>query len=273
MVESWQAAEEFAAAQMRGLGFQNVALTGPGVDQGIDVAANGAVAQVKHLAQPVGRPTVQQLIGTGGFDDQLLLFSLGGYTAGAVETADQYSVALFSYTVAGEMSARNETARALRETGWIPATGDSDIAEFVAVREAVGRYIIAVLARSVSAWEKLMPIYASRVEEFAEHFLDISEDEYSAHLNDPALRAIADQHIRDRREFRWVTNNLMPLVQGIADRTLKLSGTVPEVIIRYRRIENIVAGMAAANGVEFESGEPGLVGYSVDGLKVVWRRS
>lgn len=64
VVSSWQEAEALAGWHMKKLGFDDAKLTPPGVDGGIDVTAEAAVAQVKHYATaPIGAPPVQQLRG------------------------------------------------------------------------------------------------------------------------------------------------------------------------------------------------------------------
>lgn len=62
-IDTWQDAEVLAAEHMRGIGFLDAHTTPPGVDGGIDVLAQRAVAQVKFHATPVGAPSVQQLAG------------------------------------------------------------------------------------------------------------------------------------------------------------------------------------------------------------------
>ena len=56
-IDSWQAAEANAAEWMRTHGYPDATLTGGSSDQGIDVSASGALAQVKWEASQVGRPS------------------------------------------------------------------------------------------------------------------------------------------------------------------------------------------------------------------------
>ncbi len=110
----WQAAERFAAAHMRALGFTDAAVTPPGPDGGIDVRSEAAVAQVKHfLTGAVGRPVVQQIRGAAGSGEQPICYSRSGFTADAIEFAQSTGVALFSYSEFGQITAETVAASAL----------------------------------------------------------------------------------------------------------------------------------------------------------------
>lgn len=111
----WQQAEAAAVASMRGLGFEDAALTTAGADRGLDVIAVGAAAQVKATSATVGRPDVQRLVGAGISVGQLVFYSLNGYSTGAVEYADEAGVALFTFGPELRTFAANEVAEGLVE--------------------------------------------------------------------------------------------------------------------------------------------------------------
>jgi hypothetical protein len=98
------------------LGFEDARLTTSGTDGGIDVASEGAAAQVKHYMQPVGAPEVQQLRGAAHGSENSLFYALSGYTPAAEEYANLAGVALFVYDVYGEVRAENGSARDLLES-------------------------------------------------------------------------------------------------------------------------------------------------------------
>lgn len=112
---------------VRRLGFHDATLTSPGADRGLDVVATGAAAQVKALASPVGRPDVQRLVGAGINAGQLLFFSLSGYSARAIEYADDADVALFTFDRQLHPFAVNEFAQVLVDlaAGQQPVSGQA----------------------------------------------------------------------------------------------------------------------------------------------------
>lgn len=116
-IGSWQEAEQNAAELMRSWGFKRVRVTQGGADQGIDVKANGAVAQVKHYRQPVGRPDLQRFVGAAG-QSQMIFFALSGYTNLARDYAQQHKIALFQYTFSGAPIPVNSAARSLKSQGF-----------------------------------------------------------------------------------------------------------------------------------------------------------
>lgn len=111
MVFTWEMAEELAAAHMRELGFFDARRTGPGTDGGIDVTAQGAVAQVKHLSVPVGSPDIQRFRGAAHGIEDALFYSSSGYTTAAVVAADRAKIALFQFTTANEVQPVNSHAQ------------------------------------------------------------------------------------------------------------------------------------------------------------------
>jgi len=106
-------AEELAREHMRAIGFPDAHRTAGGADGGIDVKAELAVAQVKHLSQPVGSPDVQRLRGAAHGVPHAVFYSSSGYSAAAVAVAETSQVALFRYTTTGDVAAVNEQARSL----------------------------------------------------------------------------------------------------------------------------------------------------------------
>jgi len=127
-VGSWNQAEEFAAWHMRTLGFRDARVTSPGADGGIDVIAQGAVAQVKHYeTATIGRPVVQQLRGAAHGLPWALFYARSGYAASAVSYADRANVALFTYADDGRVQAASQGAHYLlniRPAGLDPVVGE-----------------------------------------------------------------------------------------------------------------------------------------------------
>lgn len=110
-------AEQFAAAQMRDMGFPDARVTGLGADGGMDVVARRAVAQVKWMHSKVGRPDLQRLYGARGAEhskDMLFfaeLISPSSYTQEAVEYGDKHGIGLFAYTSDGNLFPLNQHAK------------------------------------------------------------------------------------------------------------------------------------------------------------------
>ena len=104
-MSTWQAAEELAADWLRYFGHADARLTGAGPDGGIDVTAAGALVQVKFKAVQVGAPDLQRLFGARGsdWDRQLFFFSGTSYSAKALAYAEVNDIALFTYTLTGEV--------------------------------------------------------------------------------------------------------------------------------------------------------------------------
>lgn len=104
-VADWKAAEELARDAMKLLGF-DAYLTKSGSDNGIDVIAREAVAQVKDYGNPVGRPDVQRLIGAAE-GRRMLFFTRTGFSPKAVDCAERNKVALFQYDRSGNILPAN----------------------------------------------------------------------------------------------------------------------------------------------------------------------
>jgi hypothetical protein len=114
LVFDWRDAEELAAWYMREvLELGSVRLTGDGADGGIDVTCRDAGAQVKHYSSPVGAPEVQQARGASHGLPNVLFFALSGYTQQAATFALRAEVALFRYSIYGDVTPENEHARGL----------------------------------------------------------------------------------------------------------------------------------------------------------------
>jgi hypothetical protein len=139
-ITTWREAEELAARHMVSIGFSDAVVTGGGTDGGVDVVADGGVAQVKFHAMPVGAPDVQRLKGAALDVPAVLFYSAAGYTPGARTYADTAKVALFIIGPWSAISAVNTIAEDL-----ISGVTVAEKAERVAAAEryrevAVGRY-------------------------------------------------------------------------------------------------------------------------------------
>lgn len=109
-------AEEAARQWMASHGFADASLTSRGADGGVDIRAEGAVAQVKAEIRPTGRPAIQQLCGVAWTERlEPLFFSLGGYTAEAIEWSDAAEVALFVFDLSGEVAPFNQHAESVAQ--------------------------------------------------------------------------------------------------------------------------------------------------------------
>ena len=115
-------AEQLAAAYMRWLGFADAATNGSvhTPDQGIDVVARGAVAQVKaNFRSAVKRPALAQLVGDASVPRYAscdLLFFAVSYGQDALDYAAQQTarpLSLFAFDAAGGVAAVNAHARQL----------------------------------------------------------------------------------------------------------------------------------------------------------------
>jgi Restriction endonuclease len=104
--------EQQAASAMRAWGHAGATATSGGPDSGIDVAAAGAVAQVKAWTKAAGRPDVQRLVGAAPKGKAALFFSLSGFTPQAIAYANERGVALFTFTdLEGAVRPENDAAR------------------------------------------------------------------------------------------------------------------------------------------------------------------
>ncbi|MFC8615991.1 restriction endonuclease [Micromonospora purpureochromogenes] len=128
-IDSWKAAESNAAAWMRSWGFGDARVTQGGADAGVDVRSRGALAQVKFEASQVGRPVLQRLVGARGrnVDQDLFFFSGAGFSAQAVEYANEMEIRLFKYSLTGAMTPVNRSARAFLRA--LPGAAEREAAE------------------------------------------------------------------------------------------------------------------------------------------------
>ncbi len=107
-------AEQLAVSWLRRFGHSDARLTRRGPDNGIDVWAKGAVAQVKHWTDKrVGIAEVQRLGGTAMPGQRRYFFSSSGYTESAARWAEapDCPVALFRLRRDGNIMALNHMAR------------------------------------------------------------------------------------------------------------------------------------------------------------------
>lgn len=106
-------AESAAALWLRKQGFDAHTTSG-GPDSGVDVAAPGLVAQVKHQQAHVGRPEVQKLHGVASSRDALaVFFSTSGFTTTAIEWASDVGMALMILDGPGSARPVNQIAKFL----------------------------------------------------------------------------------------------------------------------------------------------------------------
>lgn len=125
-ISSWQDAELNARDWMIAWGYTDAEVSGPGADGGIDVAARGALAQVKFEATQVGRPHLQRLVGARARDEaQLFFFTGAGYSQQAIEYAAQMNIALFHYSLDGRMSPVNQPAKEVARRPVTPGSASS----------------------------------------------------------------------------------------------------------------------------------------------------
>ena len=149
-VADWRDAEELAAWHMvHELALDGVMLTAAGVDGGVDVEGRGTVAQVKHLAVPVGAPDVQRVHGAA-LGRVALFYALGGYTQQAREYADAAHIALFTFSIYGDVEAENSHAQQLVDQHPACAKELADRAQAAKVRSDGA----ALLAASHNALER-----------------------------------------------------------------------------------------------------------------------
>lgn len=107
-------AELVAADWMTYWGFEGTAVSPVGMDGGIDVESDTAVAQVKAHMVPIGRPDIQMLYGVASsLRKRPIFIALQGYTAHALNWAEEHGVALFVFDLQGAPSPVNGHARSI----------------------------------------------------------------------------------------------------------------------------------------------------------------
>ncbi|MFC8921691.1 restriction endonuclease [Cellulosimicrobium sp. NPDC057127] len=115
-IASPREAEECAAWHLRQIGFADAKVTAASGDGGVDVRGSQVLAEVKQIAAVVGRPLLQRLAGASERQDvALAYYSASGYSVAGQEYADRMGMALFIYSVRGEVTPVNGHARALVE--------------------------------------------------------------------------------------------------------------------------------------------------------------
>lgn len=112
-------AEHLAAQIMANLGAMNVRVTQATRDGGLDVEADGFVAEVKHYADAVPAAPVHRIFGVAqSRGARALFFTLTGYRPEAVAFAETAGVALFTYDPStGAVAGHSSTARAALRDG------------------------------------------------------------------------------------------------------------------------------------------------------------
>jgi hypothetical protein len=112
-IENWEDAEVFAVKYMRWLGFSDATKTRGGSDEGKDVDASKAVAQVKDMGTGVSRPMLQQLFGVAAAEKKIPVFFARSYAKTAKEWGEKYKVALFQFNLKGEVKPMSKKAQEL----------------------------------------------------------------------------------------------------------------------------------------------------------------
>jgi Restriction endonuclease len=110
IVSDWYVGEQVAAAWVRRFGWEDAEVTPDGRDNGIDVWARGAVAQVKIWKHKrAGIAEVQRLAGSAKPGQSCLFFSADGYTRAALAWSYHldHRVALFELLPDGRLVACN----------------------------------------------------------------------------------------------------------------------------------------------------------------------
>lgn len=102
---------------MQQFGFKEAHATPGSRDGGIDVDARKAIAQVKWTNAKVRRDELQKLCGADRGakvrNRRLVFFAKTGYSSDAVKFADQAKMFLFTFTLKGNVEAKNRRARKL----------------------------------------------------------------------------------------------------------------------------------------------------------------
>ena len=114
--------ETFVTEWIRWLGWPTAHRTSISGDGGVDVIGDDAglgvvVGQVKFEAKPAGSPAIQALVGAGVPHNAIhfMFFTSAGYTAAALQYARIAQVALFQFSINGEITPVNEKARVYME--------------------------------------------------------------------------------------------------------------------------------------------------------------
>lgn len=147
--------EALAVAHMKSVGFGDAQKTPSGSDKGLDVISANAAAQVKAMQTAVGRPDLQKLKGSALGYEHLLFYSLSGYTAQAIEYAEESGLALFSFDRANNVKPVNASAR------WIEGTESPRVEALqtglAAIELAEVMKEFTALSSELMRWMKLSP--------------------------------------------------------------------------------------------------------------------
>ena len=114
-IENWSDAELFAEKYMKWLGFADAKRTGAGADEGKDVDSRKAIAQVKDMGTGASRPMLQQLNGVAAAERKIPIFFARSYATTAKEWGEKHGIALFQFSLRGEVKAISRKARELKE--------------------------------------------------------------------------------------------------------------------------------------------------------------
>lgn len=111
LIKTPRDAEVYAAEVMQACGFTDAIVTNLGSDGGIDVESVEAIAQVKLEGRPSSREQLQRLYGIAAHRDVLaLFFSLGGYSAQAIQWAEETGMLLYEFEFDGTIEPRSTLA-------------------------------------------------------------------------------------------------------------------------------------------------------------------
>ncbi|MET8799602.1 restriction endonuclease [Nocardia sp. NPDC004568] len=151
-----EAAEHHAAAHMRALGYRDARATKRGSDGGLDVVANGAVAQVKTHVKTVGAPDLQRLYGARGVHHhrKMLFYSLSGYSPKAVAYAQTAEIMLFRLELDGSATPENENARKLVKLAASTAAAQNASDSMTSARQEAARRIAAQTPAAKAEYER-----------------------------------------------------------------------------------------------------------------------
>ena len=114
-IENWSDAELFAEKYMKWLGFADAKRTGAGADEGKDVDSRKAIAQVKDMGTGASRPMLQQLNGVAAAERKIPIFFARSYATTAKEWGEKHGIALFQFSLRGEVKAVSKKAKELLE--------------------------------------------------------------------------------------------------------------------------------------------------------------
>lgn len=95
---NWKIAEEQMASYLRSVGWKDAVVTGSGSDGGVDIMAEGIVAQVKLHKAKTGSPDIQKIYGVAAAKGvKPVFFSASGYSRNARKFADENAIPCFTY--------------------------------------------------------------------------------------------------------------------------------------------------------------------------------